>query len=287
MLRGLALTMCLAGCGAAQTGDGVGGGGGGQGGDGVGGGAVAPRFFQQTVPNGATAIDPAQGVRFAAESGTTADLQPLLSAIEQSAAFYDDTQTLIPAVITADATQPAFRLAPAMTLAPDRWFSLRVGAHPSFRLAALDWRPSDPLTTHFFTGSAPTVRYVLRTVPPKGPLETIVVAMSEPVELSTLGATFSSGSSPVPGCPWRENACVSAPVTVPAFDFTFSAAIGDAGLTRLGFAASAHGAGRTMGEGFALTHGTAPLDGGLDYALTGWSSCTGDPLVSCWVAPTP
>jgi hypothetical protein len=279
---------------------------------GEGGGSYQPSLVQRTVPTGSTATDPTLGIRYEVENATPEMAAALVPIIQSNVAYFDlegsRTEALVvldpPPTPTVDSIKgpalaatvpPAVTILPAQALRRDAWYVLRVLASRSYRIKPLDSRRST-LDVRFFTGSAPTVRYLLRSTISKGKGESVQVVMSEPVSLAMLsrgGFVLSGAKGALDGCVYREGQCLGAgsAVTNTGFDFQLEQPLDINGLARATFSGDVKGSGRSVAQAAALL--ATPLDSsvssgrdGVSFAVLAadWFSC-GD-AISCW-APSP
>lgn len=185
------------------------------------------------------------------------------------------------------------KVTPVTSLALDSWYEFRPGQADAGEYAVkTPLSPTADINVWFFTGSAPSLRYLARDPAPKGDRSYVYVSLTEDVSLEALasGFTLYSGTAKLDGCVFRENSCVTAPsqLRVSAFDFRLEGPSANERPTRVVFRGDIAGATRTFAEAQSLMLGRDGGTGDVIYDSTAseWTQCR-DGTAECWTPSRP
>ena len=271
-----------------------------QGAGATGGGKRLPSIVQQSVPTGSTHVDAAKGILYVLEDVGPSGVRGIAASLEAASGYFDTRGALVSKtrvqVDTRLATglrgdvfsigAPTVTVTPANGLAADTWYEFRPGVTTDY-VVKTPLAADGTTSVRFFTGSAPSIRFVSRSSVQKGTEEFIYVALSESVALGDLasGIAWSSPSGFLAGCVYREGACVSPKETLQtsAFDFKFEAVSSFQEVARLVIPGTVGGAGRNFAQAASLQGRNTPSSGQVAFGANAasWSPCRGGDAL-CW-----
>jgi hypothetical protein len=238
-------------------------------------------------------MDPTKGIMYVLEDASASAAGGIAAAFEATSGYFDGSGALVSkAKVQLDARPSSpigaltVTVTPVASLVADTWYEFRPGVATDYVVrTALS---ADGLTrVRFFTGSAPSIRFISRSSMQKGAEEFVYVALSESVAVGDLarGIAWSSPSGLLTGCVYREGACVSPTDTlrVSAFDFKFEAAASFKEVARLVIPGGAGGIGRSFAQAASLQGRNTPSVGSVAYdaSAASWSPCRGGDAM-CW-----
>lgn len=266
----------------------------------TGGGKRLPSIVQKSVPTGSTNVDPTKGILYVLEDVGPSGTRGIAASLEAASGYFDASGALISKTrVQVDSRlatgmrgdvfsigAPTVTVTPVASLAADTWYEFRPGVTTEY-LVKTPLAADGTTSVRFFTGSAPSIRFVSRSSLQKGTEEFVYVALSESVALGDLasGIVWSSPSGFLAGCVYREGSCVSPKETlqISAFDFKFEAVSSFQEVARLAIPGTVGGAGRTFAQAASLQGRNTPPGGQLTYGANAasWSPCRGGDAM-CW-----